>query len=241
MTKDLKDKNKLSIIVVGASGDLAKRKIFPAIFSLYIQGLLPDNFEIIGFARTKFNDVDFRNLIVSQLTCRVETGKDCEKHIEGFLPRIRYISGQYNEEEPYIRIDEDIKANNKESVNNRIFYMAIPPSIFVDAAEGIGKKGKSKIGWNRVIIEKPFGRDLKSFADLNEKLSKVISEEETYRIDHYLGKELVQNLLVLRFANLIFEPIWNRSHVSHVQITFREKIGTEGRGGYFDKYESFEM
>ena len=229
---------KLTIIVVGASGDLAKRKIFPALFTLYYQGLLPDNFNIIGFARTQMTRDFFISKISEKLTCRMGiSAKDCEAKMEKFFQYCDYYSGQYGDMSSFTELTKKIDEwETPYEKSNRIFYMAIPPSIFLDVAKSVGKKAIAKKGWTRVIIEKPFGRDVDSSNTLNQELSKIFLEKQIYRIDHYLGKELVQNLMVLRFANLILEPIWNKNCVDNVQIVWKEKLGVEGRGGYFDQY-----
>ena len=227
---------KLNIVVIGASGDLAKRKIFPALFTLFYQGLLPHNFNIVGFARTKMSLEQFKEKISEKLTCRTDA-KDCAAKMKIFLDHCNYHSGQYNSEKAFAELNKKIENNEKTATKaNRIFYMAIPPSIFLDVAESVGKATMSKKGWTRIIIEKPFGKDSESSKILNRGLGKIFSEEEIYRIDHYLGKELVQNLMVLRFANLILEPIWNRSCINNIQIVWKEELGVEGRGGYFDEY-----
>ncbi|ELR16838.1 glucose6-phosphate dehydrogenase, C-terminal domain containing protein [Acanthamoeba castellanii str. Neff] len=227
------EKSALTIIVLGASGDLAKKKTYPVLFSLYLHGLLPPNAIIYGFARSKLDDADFKKQISRHFK------KAPEEKVNGFLDRCYYFSGQYNSAESFAELAKAM--DEKESAftsgsqpANRIFYMAIPPSIFLDVAKAIQPAAMSKTGWNRVIVEKPFGHDLDSSRALSSSMSQLFTEDQLYRIDHYLGKEMVQNLMVLRFANSVFEPVWNRNFVSNVIITFKEDIGTEGRGGYFD-------
>ena len=227
---------KLTIVVVGASGDLAKRKIFPALFTLYYQGLLPNDFRIIGFARTEMTRDAFISKISEKLTCRVDAD-NCEAKMKTFLQYCDYHSGQYDDELSFAKLNKEIDKNElSHTKSNRIFYMAIPPSIFLDVAKSVGKEAMSQKGWTKIIIEKPFGRDSDSSNILNKELAKIFSEKQIYRIDHYLGKELVQNLMVLRFANLILEPIWNRTCIHNVQIVWKEELSVEGRGGYFDEY-----
>jgi len=156
---------------------------------------------------------------------------------EEFLSHCEYFSGHYDSMESYAQLDEQLKVWEKTlQVGNRVFYMAIPPSIFHPVASGIRHKAMSQTGWNRVVVEKPFGKDSESSAVLSQQLANLFHEKELYRIDHYLGKEMVQNILTLRFANLLFEPLWNRRFISNVQIVFKEDIGTGGRGGYFDQF-----
>ncbi|MEW5301646.1 MAG: hypothetical protein WDW36_004493 [Sanguina aurantia] len=229
----------LSVIVVGASGDLAKKKIYPALFSLFNAGMLPKEFSIIGYARSKMNAADFRKTIESTLTCRVNNGAQCTANQEDFLDRCTYVSGVYDKPEGFQLLNSALEAAEESrglARANRMFFLSVPPNVFVPAAEGAGDICSSKSGWTRVIVEKPFGRDSASSKELAEGLYKHLTEEQIYRIDHYLGKELIENLTVLRFANSIFEPLWNRRFIKNVQIIFSENFGTEGRGGYFDQY-----
>lgn len=230
----------LSVIVIGASGDLALKKIFPALFALYCQGYLPNDFHIVGFARSPLSNDEFRDRVMSRLTCRYTPGERCDEKMAEFLRRCTYVAGEYNSATSFRQLHEELKHLDEGGQENRVFYMSIPPFLFLDVAHALAEaelvhRGEGA-GWSRVVIEKPFGSDRASSDDLTESMSKVFTEEQTYRIDHYLGKEVIQNLLVLRFANLIFDPIWNRSFVRSVQISWTEDIGTEGRAGYFDQY-----
>lgn len=231
----------LSIIVVGASGDLARRKIFPALFALYCQDLLPESLTIMGFARSEMDDAAFRERITEHLTCRYTPGEQsCAAKMEAFLDRCHYVAGQYRSTDAMLDLFARLSEFEAHHRTNRMFYLAIPPSVFLDVARAVGNAGFVYCGetspWSRVVIEKPFGRDRTSSDFLVSELGKVFSEGQVFRIDHYLGKEVIQNLMVLRFANLIFEPIWNRDHIRSVQINWGEQIGVEGRGGYFDSY-----
>ena len=232
--------DKLSVIVVGASGDLAHKKIYPALFALYCQGYLPDDFNVFGFSRSTFTHDAFRESIMQHLTCRYVPGESCADRMNEFLSRCFYQQGSYDSPDSFLDLFQLM--HERESVRdmNRLFYLAIPPSVFLDVARSIGDAGlvqcTRREPWSRVVIEKPFGHDRGSSDDLTEKLGHVFSENQTYRIDHYLGKEMIQNLLVLRFANLVFEPIWNREHIRNVQIVWKEDLSVEGRGGYFDDY-----
>ena len=226
-------------MVVGASGDLAKKKIFPALFALHYQDMLPTNFTVFGYARSKMNDTEFRDMIAGMLTCRVDgaTPSKCGEKMESFLERCFYVSGQYDKEEDFGRLAAAMAARecNLPSAD-RLFYLSIPPNIFNSVAAAASRAASSPSGWTRMIVEKPFGRDLESFRALSRQLYEHLEEEQIYRIDHYLGKELIENLTVLRFANLVFEPLWSRNFIRSVQVIFSENFGTEGRGGYFDQY-----
>ncbi|KAL3008089.1 hypothetical protein AAZX31_07G012500 [Glycine max] len=226
----------LSITVVGASGDLAKKKIFPALFALFYEDWLPENFLVFGFARTKMTDEELRNMISKTLTCRIDKRENCEDKMDQFLKRCFYHSGQYNSEDHFSELDSKLREKEGGKLSNRLFYLSIPPNIFVDVVRCASLKASSKDGWTRVIVEKPFGRDSESSSELTKSLKQYLTEDQIFRIDHYLGKELVENLSVLRFSNLVFEPLWSRNYIRNVQIIFSEDFGTEGRGGYFDHY-----
>ncbi len=230
----------LSIVVVGASGDLARRKTYPALFALYCQGYLPEQFHIFGFARSAFSEADFRTRIAENLTCRYSPEGQCDLHIGEFLNRCHYISGSYDSADSFLDLFVAMQRAEKHEPTNRLFYLAIPPSIFLAVAHAIGDAGLVACSgggpWSRVVIEKPFGRDRKSSDALSRAMTEVFVEEQTFRIDHYLGKEVIQNLLVLRFANIIFEPIWNHNYIRRVRIDWKEDLGLDGRGGYFDQY-----
>lgn len=226
----------VALIVIGASGDLAKKKTFPAIFSLYYHGLLPTNFTLFGFARTSMTDDEFRNMIMGTLTCRVIDGRKCSEKMDEFLPKCFYHKGDYSDPETFSQLDSHISSAFEADLDksNRLFYFAIPPKLFSASAAAINECSRAQKGWTRVVVEKPFGQDLQSFHDLRSKMSSALTEAETFRIDHFLAKELVQNLMTLRFANSIFEPLWNRHHIHSVQLTLKENFGVEGRAGYFD-------
>jgi len=230
----------LSVVVVGASGDLARKKIIPAFFALYCQGFLPPAFNLFGFSRTPFTHEEFRNRIKENLTCRYVPNESCEARMDEFLAHCFYAPGDYTSKDAFLDLYEVMKDVEKQHDTDRLFYLAVPPAIFVDVARTLANAGFVRCGsskpWSRVVVEKPFGEDRQSSDRLGEALAKVFVEEQTYRIDHYLGKEVVQNLMILRFANLIFEPVWNATFIRNVQITWKEEIGVEGRGGYFDHY-----
>ncbi len=230
----------VSIIVLGASGDLARKKIFPALFALYCQNHLPERFHIVGFARTEMGQEDFRTKITENLTCRYTPGESCGQKMEDFLARCEYFSGEYDSQSSFLTLGQRLKEIEELQETNRLFYMAIPPFLFLGVSHALKAAGlisaPGETPWSRAVIEKPFGSDRESSDKLVEEMAEVFAEDQTFRIDHYLGKEVVQNLMVLRFANLIFDPIWNRSYIDNVQITWMEDIGTEGRAGYFDQY-----
>ena len=228
------------LIIFGASGDLTARKLIPALFDLYVGGFLPENFAILGTSRSNLSDDEFREKVVTNsryLKERMENGE--KKRLQEFSNMLYYqdIGGDYagdygNLNERIEKLDKDLHTNG-----NYIFYLSTPPDIYETIAKNLFEQGLSddSQGWRRLIVEKPFGYDLKSARELNNGLQKYFKETQIFRIDHYLGKETVQNLLVTRFANSIFEPLWNRNYIHHVEITNAEQVGVEKRGGYYDK------
>ncbi|KAH9090806.1 hypothetical protein Ae201684P_006211 [Aphanomyces euteiches] len=226
-------KQSLTILVVGASGDLAKKKTYPSLLELFVHNFLPKHTIICGYARSHKTDDEFRAFLSPFLKT-----KDERKKLQ-FLQMCTYRQGGYDSVADVGKVSTELRALEKStglSVHNRLFYFAIPPNVFVPAGSAIKGAALSTTGWNRLIVEKPFGHDLESCVDLCQAMGALYSEDEIYRIDHYLGKEMVQNLLLLRFSNSTLEPMWNRNHISSVTITFKEDIGTMGRGGYFDSY-----
>jgi glucose-6-phosphate 1-dehydrogenase len=229
-----------AIVIFGASGDLTKRKLGPALFNLAHQRLLPPETAIVGFARTEMSDDDFRANIRAGIDAhsRVEVTDESVWH--GFASRLRYVSGSFDDTAAFARLSAlltDLDATMG-TAGNRLHYLATAPEFFPMIAANLGRAGLTyeRDGrFARIVVEKPFGSDLRSARTLNDQLGTVFREQQVYRIDHYLGKETVQNLLVFRFGNAIFEPIWNRRYVDHVQITVAEEIGVERRGGYYDQ------
>jgi glucose-6-phosphate 1-dehydrogenase len=227
-----------ALVIFGASGDLAKRKLIPAIYELARQKMLSENFVLVGYSRSEMTDDAYRQ------ECREAVQKFARtKPVdEAVWKRIEnatfYVRGDYGAEPDHARLQETLAKYDQKfgTAGNRLFYLSTPPNTFAPIIEALGKnKGANPKTWERIIIEKPFGRDLASAKALNALLHKYFSEEQVFRIDHYLGKETVQNLMVMRFANSIFEPIWNYKYIDHVQITVSETLGVGTRGGYYDK------
>lgn len=226
-------------VIFGASGDLTSRKLIPSLFRLYQQNLLPRGFVIFGTARTDRSDDEFRSEMRGAVE-KYSSSEADEKVWEGFARQLHYQTADTGEPEAFRRIEErlDEIEKDRETGGNRLFYLSTPPSIYEGIVKGLQDSGlaaRNSPAWRRIIVEKPFGRDLETARSLNEKLRAVFREEDIYRIDHYLGKETVQNIMVLRFANSIFEPLWDRRYIDHVQITAAESIGVEDRGGYFEQ------
>lgn len=230
----------LTIVVIGASGDLARKKIYPALFALYCQDYLPKRFSVFGFARSGFSDDAFRAHLAGSLTCRHTPPRSCAERMQEFLSRCFYQSGRYDSRESFLDLYERMRAAEDGRPARRLFYLAVPSTLYADIARAIAGAGLVTCGpaapASRVVIEKPFGRDRESSDRLTAELARVFVEEQTYRIDHYLGKEVIQNLMVLRFANLVFEPIWCRTYIQKVVIHWKEDIGVGDRAGYFDGF-----
>ncbi|KAH9853422.1 glucose-6-P dehydrogenase [Lenzites betulinus] len=231
-------KDNTVIVVLGASGDLAKKKTYPALFGLYRMGFLPRDVKIVGYARTKMDDAEYHKRITSYI--KVADGDDGAKaDIEAFKSFSSYVSGGYEDAPSFENLNktlEEIESKYQAKERNRLFYLALPPSVFIPVAQHLKEQCYSKDGKNRIIVEKPFGKDLDSCRTLLSSLKQHWTEDETFRIDHYLGKEMVKNILVLRFANIALNASWDKNSISNVQITFKEPFGTEGRGGYFDEF-----
>lgn len=229
----------MSIAVLGASGDLAKKKTFPALFGLFKQGFLEKGqVQIFGYARSKMTSEDLRDRIKGYIKAGDKDPKNAESD---FLAMIEYIHGPYDGRDGYAKLQEAmVKHENDttgaEGPTRRLFYLALPPTVYPPVCKELRQYCMNGRGWTRVVVEKPFGKDLESSETLSSELADLFTESQLYRIDHYLGKEVVQNLLVMRFANRFFVPLWNRDNIDNVQITFKENFGTEGRGGYFDEY-----
>ena len=228
------------MVIFGATGDLTKRKLFPALYNLAKDDFLPHGFAIIGVGRQEMTREEFRDQMTANLREFIPNGHD-EKTLKWFEDRIYYTGGDFDDDKKLFGDLKDllgeVKANHQ-IPDNIFYYLATPPTLFANVTQKLVKNGLGKEEggtWRRFIYEKPFGRDLESAKKLNADLLKIIKERQIYRIDHYLGKETVQNILVFRFGNSIFEPIWNRNFIDHVQITVAEKLGVEQRGGYYDR------
>jgi glucose-6-phosphate 1-dehydrogenase len=237
MSEIQKQADPCTMIIFGATGDLTKRKLFPALYNLAKMKYLPDSFAIVGVGRQEMTSADFRAKMKGDLLEFI--GKDIDKELlKWFEERTHYTGGDFAERKTFNELKKLLKDLDKQFdiPENYFFYLATPPSLFGLVTEKAAALGLAdeKEGWRRFIYEKPFGQDIESAKNLNDELQKILRESQIYRIDHYLGKETVQNILVFRFGNSIFEPIWNRNFIDHVQITVAEKLGVEQRGGYYE-------
>lgn len=234
----MKKPHNLIMVIFGASGDLTSRKLIPALFSLNVLKLLPDKFAVIGTGRTRLSDTEFRSKMKESILTYSEDKTSDKKEIDKFSECLHYLSMDNKASADFEKLRTSICEKGDDSCKeaNYIFYLATPPSMYEIIADNIKKSGLAdqSEGFRRFIIEKPFGYDLLSGKELNRKLHGLVEEDQIYRIDHYLGKETVQNVLVTRFANGIFEPLWNRNYIHRVEITSAESIGVEDRGGYYD-------
>ncbi len=223
-----------TIVIFGASGDLSRRKLIPSLFNLFRKRRTPKVLKIVGFGGTEFSDAQFRERLYTGIN--EHAGYDfTEEEWNIFASNLSYFPGKYGEVGDFTRLAEYLsQLENGEA--NRLFYMALPPTLFPAVIDNLGASGQlhENGAWRRVVLEKPFGTDLASAVTLNHQVHKALNENQIYRIDHYLGKETVQNILFTRFANTIFEPIWNRTYIDHVQITVAETVGLEHRAGFYD-------
>jgi glucose-6-phosphate 1-dehydrogenase len=224
------------MVIFGATGDLAKRKLLPALYNLNGERLLPEGFAVVGSGRQAMTTDEYRDKVMRDLG---EFGTAVSPGAcEWLESRLTYVGGEFDDERTYRRIKEALDAdrNGRRATPNVLFYLAIPPSLFGPVVRRLGAAGllDETHGWRRVVIEKPFGQDLASARALNALLAAELEESQIYRIDHYLGKETVQNVMAFRFGNGIFEPIWNRRYIDHVRITVAETVGVEQRGEYYD-------
>jgi len=226
------------MVIFGAAGDLTARKLIPALYNLARAGLLSRNFAVVGVARTQKSDEDFRKQVANDVQefCSERADDDLW---EWFARRFYYFRGDFNDDKIFPQLKDYLgKVDHDHATHSNFFYyLATAPNYFGPLVEKLAANGmmEQKDCWRRVVIEKPFGHDLESARALNQQLLKVLDEKQIYRIDHYLGKETVQNIMAFRFANGIFEPIWNRRYIDHVQISVAETVGVEGRGSYFDQ------
>src|SRR5712692_8241297 len=227
------------MVIFGATGDLTHRKLLPALYNLALEHPLPAGFSVVGFARRPYSDDVFRQQAlesINEFSCLKPVNPQVW---ESFASGIRYLQSDFHEAAGYEKLNALLNALDQErgTSGNRIFYLSTPPSQYPDIIQRLGAAGlnRSRKGWTHLIIEKPFGHELSSERELNRQVAKVFKKQQVYRIDHYLGKETVQNILVFRLANGIFEPIWNRRYIDHVQITVAENIGLEGRSAYYEE------
>jgi glucose-6-phosphate 1-dehydrogenase len=227
------------MVIFGGTGDLTRRKLFPALHHLWKEKLGPERFAVVGVGRDALREAAYRDMLDTVVREYYGEGFD-EAVWDQMLQSVRYIPGEFADPELYGRLDKLLQRISSESqiAPNYIFYFATPPGFFAGIAAQLGRAGllnETDAYWRRVVVEKPFGRDLQSALQLNHQLHQVLREHQIYRIDHYLGKETVQNILAFRFANSTVEPIWNRRYIDHVQITVAESLGVEKRGGYYDQ------
>ena len=233
-----------SVVIFGVSGDLAKRKLLPALCALANDRLLPEQFALLGFGRSEIDAAELARSVSGDSAGRLlrqEGARPDDATVARLVSGMRYVRGGYGDPESFLRLKAELAQADKEhgTQGNRLFYFAVPPSAFPTILDSLDKAGlirdPADNAWSRLVVEKPFGRDLRDARALNQRMRSVLDESQIYRIDHYLGKETVQNLLVFRFANGIFEPLWNRKHIDHIQVTFAESIGVEGRGRFYEE------
>ncbi len=227
-----------AVVIYGANGDLTKRKLMPALYRLAYEGRLAPGFAVIGISRTAMSNDDFRGRMHESVKKFLEDSPFDEDLWNSFAQGLYYLPGDVGDPNSYQALAKCLAEveGARKTEDNALFYLSTQPSQYAEIAEGLGAAGLNKgKGWRRIVIEKPFGHDLTSARELQCRLEKVFDESEIYRIDHYLGKETVQNIMAFRFGNGIFEPLWNRTYIDHVQITAAESIGVEGRGAYYQE------
>ncbi|KAF7054055.1 hypothetical protein CFC21_061820 [Triticum aestivum] len=226
----------LCIAVIGATGELARSKVFPALFALYYSGFLPQNVAIFGYSRKTLADEDLRSMIEANLTCRVDHHENCEEKLNEFLKRTYYVDAGHDNKDGMAKLNSKMAQIEGICAANRIFYLAVPQEALLDVALPLSDSAQTKHGWNRIIIEKPFGFTSLSSQRVTQSLLSRFEEKQIYRIDHLLGKDLIENLTVLRFSNLVFEPLWSRKYIRNVQVVFSEETSAETQGRYFGNY-----
>ena len=226
------------LIIFGVTGDLSRKKLMPAVYDLANRGLLPPGFALVGFARREWEDQDFAQVVHDAVKQYARTPFD-EDVWKQLAQGIRFVQGEFDDAAAFARLKETLTELDSErgTMGNHAFYLSIPPKLFPEVTERLRDSGLAEQQdgqWRRVVIEKPFGSDLKTARELNDVVESVFPPDSVFRIDHYLGKETVQNILALRFANQLYEPIWNANYVDHIQITMAEDVGVGGRAGYYD-------
>lgn len=237
VTQEVPEPESSTMVIFGASGDLTERKLIPALYELHCNSALPKGFCVVGSARTKFSDIEFRTAMREAAEDHGDVPVTADDW-DSFAKRLFYAPADVTEVGDFEALDDFVRQLRVDQGgdDNRAYYLAIAPRFFDDTVQHLGEAGMAREdgGWRRIVVEKPFGRDLESARELNAMLHGTFDEEQIYRIDHYLGKETVQNLMVFRFANAIFEPVWNRNYIEHVQITVAESVGVGDRAGYYD-------
>jgi glucose-6-phosphate 1-dehydrogenase len=229
-----------AIVVFGATGDLTARKLMPALYNLVREGMVRGGLSIVGFARRDWSDDQFR-AVMKEAVAEHSREPIQEDIWDSFARSLHYVPGTFDDLNAYLKLGDRLQQQDEahRTGGNRLFYLATPPTAYATIAQRLGEaglvRGSRTGGWSRLVVEKPFGRDLRSARELDQALGLVFRERQIFRIDHYLGKETVQNILVFRFANGIFEPVWNRRYVDHVQVSVAETVGVEGRGGYYEE------
>lgn len=230
-----------AVIIFGGSGDLTRRKILPALFNAFIEDQLPEQMTVVGVGLPAMSTDEYRKVVGEALHNFANAGRHDRSKLEQFVTSSYYVGGGFDDPKLYQALDSLLQKNatDRGCKDNRLYYLSTPPSVFGTICKQLSTQGMSRVTdrhhWRRLIIEKPFGRDLTSAQKLNQDIAEAFEEWQVYRIDHYLGKETVQNILAFRFANGIFEPLWNRNYIDHVQITVAESLGVEKRGGYYEE------
>ena len=226
------------LVIFGASGDLTRRKLIPGLYNLACVGCMNPQFEVLGIGRTPMTSEEFRAKMREAASKASDTRDFNDRQWQEFEHRLHYFAGDVNDKQFYTKLRDQLDEMQKSgSSPNRLFYVSTPASVAAPIVNGLAHAGLNRPdkGWTRIILEKPFGNDLDSAQKLNEVVHNVFDERDVYRIDHYLGKETVQNILVFRFGNSLFEPVWNRNYIDHVEITAAETVGVEGRGGFYEE------